>query len=50
MNDLSCAIDECTLITYADDTQLSKSAENINQVEHANKADLKKDDEWYEFN
>ena len=29
MNDLSYAIDECTLFTYADNTQLFKSAENI---------------------
>ena len=50
MNDLSYAIDECTLFTYADDTQLFKSAENIDQVEHAINADLKKVDEWYEFN
>ena len=40
MNDLSSAIDECTLFTYADDTQLFKSAENIDQVEHAINADL----------
>ena len=38
------AIDECTPFTYADDTQL------LNQVEHAINADLKKIDEWYEFN
>ena len=50
MNDVSYPIDECTLFTYADDTQLFKSAENIDKVEHANKADLKKVDEWYEFN
>ena len=50
MNDLSYAIDKCALFTYADDTQLFKSAENINQVEHAINADLKKFDEWYEFN
>ena len=50
MNDLSYAIDECTLFTYADDTQLFKSAENIDQVEHAVNADLKKVDVWYEFN
>ena len=50
MNDLSYAIDECTLFTYADDTQLLKSAEDIDQVEHAINADLKKIDEWYEFN
>ena len=49
-NDLSYAIDECTLFTYADDTQLFKSAEDIDQVEHAINADLKKVDEWYEFN
>ena len=40
MNDLSYAIDECTLFTYADNTQLFKSAENIDQVEHAINADL----------
>ena len=50
MNDLSYAIVECTLFTYADDTQLFKSAENIDQVELAINADLKKVDEWYEFN
>ena len=50
MNDLSYVIDECTIFTYADDTQLSKSAENIDQVEHAINIDLKKVDEWYEFN
>ena len=50
MNDLSYAIDECTLFTYPDDTQLFKSAEDIDQVEHAINADLKKVDEWYEFN
>ena len=42
--------DECTLFTYADDTQLLKSAEDIDQVEHAINADLKKVYEWYEFN
>ena len=31
-------------------TQLLKSAEDIHQVEHAINADLKKVDEWYEFN
>ena len=50
MNDLSYAIDECTLFTYTDDTQLFKSVEDIDQVEHAINADLKKVDEWYEFN
>ena len=35
MNGLSYAINECTLFTYADDTQLFKSAEDIYQVEHA---------------
>ena len=40
MNDLSYAIDECTLFTYADNTQLFKSAENIDQVEHGINADL----------
>ena len=49
MNDLSYAIDECTF-TYADNTQLFKSVEDIDQVEHAINADLKKVDEWYEFN
>ena len=38
------------LFTYADDTQLLKSAEDIDQVEHAINAALKKVDEWYEFN
>ena len=46
MNDLSYAIAECTLFTYADDTQLFKSAENIDQAEHAITADLKKMDGW----
>ena len=50
MNDLSYAIDESKLFTYADDTQLLKSAENVDQVEHAINADLKKVDVWYEFN
>ena len=50
MNDLSYVIDECTIFTHADDTQLFKSAENIEQVEHAINIDLKKVDEWYEFN
>ena len=50
MNDLSYAIDKCTLFTHADDTQQFKSAEDIDQVEHAINADLKKVDEWYEFN
>ena len=50
MNDLSSAIDECTLFKYADDTQLFKSAEDIDQVGHLINTDLKKDDEWYEFN
>ena len=50
MNDLSYAIVECSLFTYADDTQLFKSAEEIDQVEHAINADLKKVDKWYEFN
>ena len=49
MNDLSYVIDECTLFTYADYTQLFKSAEDIDQVEHAINGDLKKVDEWYEF-
>ena len=35
MNELSYAIDECILFTYADDTQLFGSLENIDQVEHA---------------
>ena len=42
MNDLSYAIDECTLFTYAGDTQLLKSVEDIDQVEHVINADLKK--------
>ena len=43
MNDLSRAIDECAVFTYyADDTQLFKSAGNIDQVELAINADLKK--------
>ena len=50
MSDLSYAIDECTLFTYADDTQLFKSAENIDHVQHAINADLKKVDESYKFN
>ena len=50
MNDLFYAIDECTLFIYADDTQLFKSAHDIDQVEHAINADLKNVDEWYEFN
>ena len=50
MNDLSYAIDEWTLFTYAADTQLFKSAEDIDQVEHAINADLKKVDKWYKFN
>ena len=43
MSDLSYAIDECTLFTYAYDTQLFNSADNIDQVELATKfnADLK---------
>ena len=45
MNDLSYAIDKCTLFTHADDTQLFKSAEHIDQVERAINADLKKVDE-----
>ena len=50
MNDLSYVIDEYTLFTNANDTQLFKSAEKIDQVEHAINVDLKKVDEWYEFN
>ena len=50
MNDLSYAIDEWTLFTYAADTQLFKSAEDIDQVEHAINADLRKVDKWYKFN
>ena len=42
MNDLSYAIDKCTLFTHADDTQLFKSVEDIDQVEHAINADLKR--------
>ena len=49
-NDLSYAIDECTLFTYAADTQLFKSTEDIDQVEHAINADLRKVDKWYKFN
>ena len=37
-------------LTHAHDTQLFKSAENIYQVELAINADLKKVNEWYEFN
>ena len=44
MNNLSYAIDECTLFTYADDTQLFKSAEDIDHDENAINADLKKVD------
>ena len=47
---ISYATDECTLFKYADDTPLFKSVEDIDQVEHAINADLKKVDEWYEFN
>ena len=47
MNDLSY---EWTLFMYADDTQLFKSAEDIDQVEHLINTDLIKVDEWYEFN
>ena len=50
MNDLSYAIDECTLFTYAANTQLFKSEEDIDQVEHAINADLRKVDKWYKFN
>ena len=50
MNDLSYIVDECTLFTYADDTQLFKSADDIDQVEHFINADLKKVGEWYELN
>ena len=50
MNDLSYVIVECTLFVYADDTQLFQSAENIDQVDHVINVDLKKVDEWYEFN
>ena len=50
MNNLSYAIDVYTFFGYADDTQLFKSEENIDQVEHAINADLKKVDVWYEFN
>ena len=42
MNELPYAIDECTLFTYADDTQLFKSADDIDQVEHAINTDLQK--------
>ena len=37
------------MLSYVD-TQLFKSAENIDQVKHAINADLKKVDVWYEFN
>ena len=50
MNDLSYVIDKCTLFTYAADTQLFKSEEDIDQVEHAINADLRKVDKWYKFN
>ena len=40
MNDVSYAMDECTVFTYADDTQLFKSAKNIDQL--AIGADLKR--------
>ena len=50
MNDLSYALDECALFTYADDTLLFKSADDIDQVEHVINANLKKVDEWYELN
>ena len=36
------------MLSYVD-TQLFKSAENIDQVKHAINADLKKVDVWYEF-
>ena len=49
-NDLSYSFDECTLLKYADDTQLFKSKEFIDLVEHAINADLKNVDEWFEFN
>ena len=49
-NDLSYSFDECTLLKYADDTQLFKSKEFIDQVEHDINADLKNVDEWFEFN
>ena len=39
-----------SLSTYGDDTQVFKSAETIDQVEHAINADLKKVEVWYEFN
>ena len=37
------------MLSYVD-TQLFKSAENIDQVKRAINADLKKVDVWYEFN
>ena len=40
MNDVSYAMNECTVFTYADDTQLFKSAKNIDQL--AISADLKR--------
>ena len=41
---------QCVNIGNKAGTQLFKSAEDIDQVEHAINADLKKVDEWYEFN
>ena len=41
---------QCVNIWNKAGTQLFKSAEDIDQVEHAINADLKKVDEWYEFN
>ncbi|CAH3125631.1 unnamed protein product [Pocillopora meandrina] len=47
MNDVSYAMDECTVFTYADDTQLFKSAKNIDQL--AISADLKRIDTYRAF-
>ena len=50
MNDLAYVIDQSTLFSYADDTQIFKSAENIDDVEHSINIDLKSVDQWYENN
>jgi retron-type reverse transcriptase len=50
MNDLSYVIEQSTLFSYADDTQIFKSAENINDVEHDINIDLENVDKWYEKN
>ena len=49
-NDLSYSFDECTLLKYADDTQLFKSKEFIDQVEHAINAHLKNVDDQMKRN